>query len=368
MNPAIAPGRLVLPFFRRGARCLASISGGDARVTTSTSSSQAPSKRAQFRLVQPERRALEHLDALKLGFCAKRRMRVAVARRMGDNEAKQLQISTPVQKIPYPFTEVGRPLYTAEAFEELRPKSGLIPEVAIIGRSNVGKSTLVNAILGYDSSFLQRAFVSPKPGATNQLHFYGLGRTKIVRDSASSSSVSSSLSSPPINKQQILRSSSMPPALVVVDMPGYGFAYLNEQEKLRCETLTYRYLIERGPSLKRVLLLLDARHGFKLIDKNFFQGLLTARNDVDEQQRQGGTNTTTKTKIRWQLQLVLTKCDLIERMELARRMVVVQQQVTEMLPGLNVALSVIPVSGKESKGVTHIQKNLASLVAPSEAN
>jgi len=346
-------------------------SGGDVRVTNSSNSSQAPSKRAQFRLVQPERKALEHLDALKLGFCAKRRMRVAVARRLGDNEAKQLQISTPAQKVPYPFTEVGRPLYTAEAFEDLRPKSGLIPEVAIIGRSNVGKSTLVNAILGYDSSFLQRAFVSPKPGATNQLHFYGLGRTKIIRDSATSSPSEASPSSKShTNKQQVLRSSSMPPALVVVDMPGYGFAYLNEQEKLRCETLTYRYLIERGPSLKRVLLLLDARHGFKLIDKNFFQGLLTARNEVDEQQRQrqgGSSITTTKTKIRWQLQLVLTKCDLIERMELARRMVVVQQQVTEMLPGLNVALSVIPVSGKEFKGVTHIQKNIASLVAPSEA-
>jgi GTP-binding protein EngB required for normal cell division len=52
---------------------------------------------------------------------------------------------------------------------------------------------------------------------------------------------------------------------------GYGFSYMNEDTKKSCDDLTISYLRDRGSSLKRVLLLVDARHGFKLGDKVFFK-------------------------------------------------------------------------------------------------
>lgn len=53
-------------------------------------------------------------------------------------------------------------------------------------------------------------------------------------------------------------------SLVLVDMPGYGFAFLSDKDKERCDKLCFSYLRHRGAALKRVLLLLDARHGFKV--------------------------------------------------------------------------------------------------------
>jgi GTP-binding protein EngB required for normal cell division len=64
------------------------------------------------------------------------------------------------------------------------------------------------------------------------------------------------------------------PSLMVIDMPGYGFAYLSEEDLYRCEDLFAALLLHRGPNLKRVLLLVDARHGFKIADKEFFRNLV----------------------------------------------------------------------------------------------
>lgn len=89
------------------------------------------------------------------------------------------------------------------------PGLGECPEVAIIGRSNAGKSTLLNSLLGYDASYTKKAAVSAKPGETQALHFYVL------------------------RKQY----NSRRPALAIVDMPGYGFAFTNEKEAHRCFSL-----------------------------------------------------------------------------------------------------------------------------------
>lgn len=339
--------------------------------------SEPITNRKLFRAIQPDRKVLEYLDSLHLGYCAKRRARVAIARRLGNGlrsdksdgiKEKSRALSSPStlnSTIPYPFTDTGRALYEAKIFPELRAKSGLIPEVAIIGRSNVGKSTLVNTLLGFDNSYLQKAIVSPKPGTTNQLHFYGLGKVNIVREPSLATTLqleSRTLRNSSDKKRQSTRSGKMPPSLVVVDMPGYGFAFLNDEDRIRCETLSYEYLVGRGPSLKRVVLLLDARHGFKQVDKLFFQGLFRFRDEYDRKRLTEASNTEKpKTKLRWHLQVVLTKCDLIERTELARRMKLVRDEISEALPGLNTSLAVIPVSGKEVKGVAQLQRELASL-------
>ena len=56
-------------------------------------------------------------------------------------------------------------------------------------------------------------------------------------------------------------------------MPGFGFAYMNTEDVVRCQEISKMYLTRRGSSLKRVLLLLDARHGLKSGDEKFFREL-----------------------------------------------------------------------------------------------
>ncbi|HKK07596.1 MAG TPA: ribosome biogenesis GTP-binding protein YihA/YsxC [Gemmatimonadota bacterium] len=96
-----------------------------------------------------------------------------------------------------------------------------LPQVAVIGRSNVGKSSLINAILGRKAL----ARVSRTPGRTQEIHFYEVdGR------------------------------------FCLVDLPGYGFARVPAQVRQRWGPLIQSYLsTSRG--LVGVILLLDARHG-----------------------------------------------------------------------------------------------------------
>jgi len=103
------------------------------------------------------------------------------------------------------------------------------PEVAFGGRSNVGKSSLINALTGRTSL----ARVSVTPGRTRELNFYTLGKDG---------------------------------ALYLVDMPGYGYACASKSEVKGWTRLIGDYLKGRQ-ELKRVFLLIDARHGIKLSDK-----------------------------------------------------------------------------------------------------
>ncbi len=99
------------------------------------------------------------------------------------------------------------------------------PEVAFWGRSNVGKSSLLNGLIG---SAIART--SNTPGRTQQLNFFNL-----------------------VDK------------LILVDMPGYGFANVPLKIKYLWEELIAAYLFERD-QLKCLYLLIDARHGFKAND------------------------------------------------------------------------------------------------------
>ena len=122
------------------------------------------------------------------------------------------------------FAHPVRFLMGAVAMDGLPPSD--LPEVAFAGRSNVGKSSLINAVTG--RTHLARA--STAPGRTRELNFF-------VCD-------------------EILR---------LVDLPGYGFAKVGRGEKNKFQNLGRAYLRGR-PNLKRAYLLIDSRHGLKDVD------------------------------------------------------------------------------------------------------
>ena len=112
-------------------------------------------------------------------------------------------------------------LMGAVAMDGLPPDD--LPEVAFAGRSNVGKSSLINGLV----SRHRLARASTEPGRTREINFFGLDER-----------------------------------LRLVDLPGYGFAKVSRTSARKFQDLGRAYLRGR-PSLKRVYLLIDARHGLK---------------------------------------------------------------------------------------------------------
>jgi GTP-binding protein len=110
-----------------------------------------------------------------------------------------------------------------------------VPEVAFAGRSNVGKSSLLNALTNRKGL----ARTSNTPGRTQELNFFDVG---------------------------------IPPQIRLVDMPGYGFAEAPKEMVKRWRFLVNDYLRGRQ-MLKRALVLVDSRHGLKDVDREMMRML-----------------------------------------------------------------------------------------------
>lgn len=120
-------------------------------------------------------------------------------------------------------------LETVCGITSVLPENGS-PEIAFSGKSNVGKSSLINALMNRKSY----ARISATPGKTQTINFYN------------------------INKQMYL-----------VDLPGYGYAKISEKEKLKWGKLVERYL-HSSSQLKAVFLLIDIRHEPSANDKTMY--------------------------------------------------------------------------------------------------
>jgi GTP-binding protein len=147
-------------------------------------------------------------------------------------------------------------LKSAPALEHLPSPS--MPEIAFAGRSNVGKSSLLNALTNRNS--LARTSVTP--GRTQELNYFDVGEPLVFR---------------------------------LVDMPGYGFAKAPKDVVKKWRFLINDYLRGRQV-LKRTLVLIDSRHGIKDVDRDILEMLDTAAVSY---------------------RLVLTKADKIKATELA---------------------------------------------------
>lgn len=172
------------------------------------------------------------------------------------------------------------------------------PEIAFAGRSNVGKSSLVNAITGQRTL----AHASNTPGRTRELNFFLLAEK-----------------------------------LMLVDLPGYGYAKAGRKEVKQWNDLVMAYLCGR-PNLKRVLLLIDSRHGLKDND-------ITTMKLLDESAVS--------------YQIVLTKLDKISDED-------AKQVLAETMAKLKkhpAAMSVVVSSSSEKKwGIKELRGSLAAFV------
>ncbi|HLY89991.1 MAG TPA: ribosome biogenesis GTP-binding protein YihA/YsxC [Acetobacteraceae bacterium] len=193
------------------------------------------------------------------------------------------------------FASECRFVHAAQRLDQLPPATG--PEVAFAGRSNVGKSSLLNAL----TRRLALARVSQAPGRTRQLNFFDLsGR------------------------------------LMLVDMPGYGYARASRSVKEDWQGLMFDYLRGR-PTLRRVLLLLDARIESKPADIAVME--LLDRAAVT-------------------FQLVLTKADGVKPDDLARKLAAVAA-LARQHPAAHPEVMV--TSSETGQGIEDLRAEIATL-------
>ena len=158
------------------------------------------------------------------------------------------------------------------------------PEIAFAGKSNVGKSSLINALMNRKSY----ARISATPGKTQTINFYN------------------------INDEMYL-----------VDLPGYGYAKVSEQEKVQWGKLIERYL-HGSTQLKAVFLLIDIRHAPSANDKMMYDWII----------EQG-----------FQPIIIATKLDKLKRSQVQKQLKVVKEGLN-LVPGTKM----IPFSSVTKQG------------------
>lgn len=202
--------------------------------------------------------------------------------------------------------EAGRKLFT-QPWQFVRGAPDLIhmppddrPEIAFAGRSNVGKSSLINALVGQ----LKLARASNTPGRTQELNFFSIPIT----------------------------------TLYLVDMPGYGFAEAPKAKVKAWNKVLRGYLAGRR-TLLRVFVLIDARHGIKDTDEDILQLLDTAAVSY---------------------QAVLTKADKISKSALEK---VIAETKVALAKHPAAFPDVIATSAEKGGGVDILRAEIARLIA-----
>lgn len=161
------------------------------------------------------------------------------------------------------FAQTCTFIFGAAPGGDLPPPS--LPEIAFAGRSNVGKSSLLNALTGRKSL----ARTSNTPGRTRQLNFFSLADR-----------------------------------IILVDLPGYGYARASKSDIAAWNESMHEYFAGRA-TLARLFLLIDGRHGLKPVDREMMDRL---------------------DPLAVTYQLVLTKCDKVGARELAERHAAIQAE------------------------------------------
>jgi len=174
-----------------------------------------------------------------------------------------------------------------------------LPEVAFAGRSNVGKSSLLNALTGRGTL----ARTSNAPGRTREINFFQLGGR-----------------------------------LMLVDLPGYGYAAAPKARVRRWTGLIDAYLCGRA-GLRRACLLIDARHGIKAADREMLAALDGAAVSY---------------------QVVLTKCDKVKPPALDARLRAVKGELARHTAAHP---EVLATSARDGRGIPELRAALAALAA-----
>ena len=178
------------------------------------------------------------------------------------------------------------------------PPQGL-PEIAFVGRSNAGKSSLINALTNHKGL----ARVSHTPGRTREINFFNLGGK-----------------------------------LVLTDLPGYGYAKASKTLAMEWQTLIFAYLSGRA-TLKRVALLIDSRRGVLDID-------LAVMELLDRAAVSYG--------------LVLTKVDELKPAEAE---IVLSASITEARRHTAALEEIHSTSSRDGVGLTELRASLAGLAS-----